>query len=108
MNLNSQLTHPCDGSGVVQVDVDSQEGAYAEARTAHFAGDPPRVRTNCYGEPKTDIDRYGDPSWFLEAGLPGHRLSSQRRMPVDWPTSIKWPSGSRMYARISRPYPLAQ
>jgi hypothetical protein len=23
-------------------------------------------------------------------------LSPQRRMPVDWPTSIRWPSGSRM------------
>ena len=29
------------------------------------------------------------PTWSF--GLP-----LQRRMPVDWPTSIKWPSGSRM------------
>src|SRR5260221_802932 len=26
---------------------------------------------------------------------------------VVWPTSMRWPSGSRMYARISRPWTLA-
>ena len=31
------------------------------------------------------------------------RLGDQLRRPVVWPTSMRCPSGSRMYARISRP-----
>ncbi len=34
----------------------------------------------------------------------GSPRRDQRSMPVAWPTSIRWPSGSRTYARISRPW----
>ena len=34
--------------------------------------------------------------WFVQRRGLVTGLSPQRRMPVDWPTSIRWPSGSRM------------
>src|ERR1700730_11261817 len=34
----------------------------------------------------------------------GDARRDQVSMPVTWPTSIRWPSGSRTYARISRPW----
>ena len=45
----------------------------------------------------------GKPFWAGTAVSASEVIVAQSRSPVAWPTSIRWPSGSRTYARISRP-----
>ena len=69
------------------------DSAYMAVRDREAPGSNPGPPTNILNSDR-DLGVF-----LISAGTHPGQVS----MPVAWPTSIRWPSGSRTYARISRP-----